>query len=191
MSAGFPIGELARRAPTAAPVTITDVAPADRPRVETQQERADRNLSELLQELRVALPGVQVVFGFLLTVPFTQRFESLTPFQEKLYFGTLLWTALATALFVAPSASHRMLFRKRDKEYIVLDANRLTIAGLASMAVSMCGAILLVSDLVFDAFVPALTAGGAAATFAWLWFVRPIRRRHRLVDEPEPSRDSP
>lgn len=161
------------------------VAKADEPREETVSERADRNLSELLQELRVALPGVQVVFGFLLTVPFAQRFESLTEFQKDLYFATLLCTALTTALFVAPSANHRMLFRKRDKEYIVLVANRLAIAGLASMALSMCGAILLISDLVFDTPVPAVTAGGSALVFTWLWFVRPIRRRLRLEDEPD------
>lgn len=173
------------------PGTITEVAPAEKPRREASYERADRNLSELLQELRVALPGIQVVFGFLLTVPFTERFEALTPSQEKLYFATLLCTALTTALFVAPSANHRMLFHKRDKEYIVRVANRLTIAGLASMAVSMCGAILLISDLVFDALVPAVTTCGAAIVFAWLWFVRPIRRRHRLEDEPEPETEPP
>jgi hypothetical protein len=167
------------------------VAPADRPREETRLERADRNLSELLQELRVALPGVQVVFAFLLTVPFTQRFESLSRYQKNLYFGTLLCTALTTALFVAPSANHRMLFRKRDKEYIVLVANRLAIAGLVTMAVSMCGAILLVSGLVFDAVIPAVATSGAAIVFAWLWFVHPIRRRHRLTDEPEPRTDPP
>ena len=167
------------------------MAPADPRREEPGYARADRNLSELLQELRVALPGVQVVFGFLLTVPFTARYESLTAFQKDLYFGTMLCTALTTALFVAPSANHRMLFRKRDKEYIVLVANRLAIAGLASMAISMCGAILLISDLVFDTFVPAVTTCGAAFMFAWLWFVRPMRRALRLADEPEPAVDSP
>lgn len=134
----------------------------------------------------MALPGVQVVFGFLLTVPFAQRFETLTGFQKDLYFVTLLFTALATAFFVAPSANHRMLFRKRDKEYIVVVANRLAIAGLASMALSMCGAILLISDLVFDAPVPAVTAAGSALVFVWLWFLRPMRRRLRLEDEPDP-----
>jgi hypothetical protein len=162
----------------------------DNPRGETDFERADRNLSELLQELRVALPGVQVLFAFLLTVPFTQRFERLSPLQQKLYFATLLSTALTTALLVAPSANHRMLFRKRDKEHIVLIANRLTIAGLASMALSMCGVILLISDLMFDAVTPVVATCGAALVFAWLWFVRPIRRRHLLEDEPEPRRRS-
>jgi hypothetical protein len=133
-----------------------------------------------------SLPGVQVLFAFLLTVPFTQRFEALSPLQQKLYFGTLLSTALTTALLVAPSANHRMLFRKRDKEYIVVIANRLTIAGLASMALSMCGVILLISDFMFDAVTPVVATCGAASVFVWLWFVRPIRRRHRLDDEPEP-----
>jgi hypothetical protein len=162
------------------------VPPADDPRGETSFERADRNLSELLQELRVALPGVQVLFAFLLTVPFTPRFEGLSGLQQKLYFGTLLSTALTTVLLVAPSANHRMLFRKRDKEFIVLVANRLTIAGLASMALSMCGAILLISDFMFDSATPVIATGGAAFVFAWFWFVRPMRRRLRLEDEPDP-----
>lgn len=141
--------------------TLGGVAQPESGRAETAYERADRNLAELLQELRVALPGVQVVFGFLLTVPFTQRFERLNTFQRTLYFATLLCTALATALFVAPSANHRMLFRKRDKEYLLVIANRLTIAGLAAMALSMCGAILLISDVVFDALVPTISTAGA------------------------------
>lgn len=121
-----------------------------------------------------------MLFAFLLTVPFTQRFQSLTPFQEKLYFGTLLSTALTTALLVAPTANHRMLFLKRDKEYIVVISNRLAVAGLGSMAFSMCSAILLIRDVVFDAPTPVVTTCGAVLVFAWLWFVRPIRRRNRL-----------
>lgn len=144
------------------------MVPPEDPRGEESYERADRNLAELLQELRVALPGVQVLFAFLLTVPFTERFQSLTPFQEKLYFGTLLSTALTTALLVAPTANHRMLFRKRDKEYIVVISNRLAVAGIGSLALSMCSAILLISDFVFDAPTPVLATCGAALVFAWL-----------------------
>lgn len=166
---------------------MTRVAPPPDPRGETGYQRADRNLSELLQELRVALPGVQVLFAFLLAVPFTPRFESLTAFQVHLYFGTLLFTALTTALLVAPTANHRMLFRKRDKEYIVVVSNRLAIAGLGSMALSMCSAILLISDFLFDAATPVAATFGAVIVFSWLWFVRPIRRRYRLADEPEPE----
>ncbi len=160
------------------------VPTTDDPRGETSFERADRNLAELLQELRVALPGVQVLFAFLLTVPFTQRFESLNATQQKLYFGTLLMTALTTVFLVAPSANHRLLFHKRDKVYIVRVANRLTIAGLVAMALSMCGVILLISDFMFDSATPVIATVGALLVFAWFWFVRPMRRRLRLEDEP-------
>src|SRR3954470_23721150 len=99
-------------------------------REETEEERADRNLSDLLQELRVALPGVQVLFAFLLTVPFTNRFDDLSDFQEKLYFGVLITVALATVLLTAPTVGHRILFRRQQKEYIVTVANRLALAGM-------------------------------------------------------------
>src|SRR4051794_41201625 len=92
-------------------------------RPETEEERADRNLSDLLQELRVALPGVQVLFAFLLTVPFTNRFEDLSDFDQKLYFGVLISVALATVLLVAPTAGHRILFRQQQKQYVVTVAN--------------------------------------------------------------------
>ena len=121
-----------------------------------------------------------MLFAFLLTVPFTERFQSLTPFQEKLYFGTLLSTALTTALLVAPTANHRMLFRKRDKEYIVVISNRLAVAGIGSLALSMCSAILLISDVVFRRAHPCSRDVRGSLVFAWLWFVRPIRRRNRL-----------
>src|SRR4029450_1625556 len=99
-------------------------------REESEEERADRNLSDLLQELRVALPGVQVLFAFLLTVPFTQRFDSLSEFEKDLYFGVLISVALATVLLVAPTAGHRILFRRQQKEFIVSLSNRLALAGL-------------------------------------------------------------
>ena len=151
-------------------------------REETDVERADRNLSELLQELRVALPGVQVLFAFLLTVPFTQRFASLTPFQEKLYFGTLLCTALATGLLIAPTANHRMVFRMQDKEHLVVVSNRLAIAGIGALAVAMCGVVLLISDVMFGAPTMVVATAGAAMTFAWLWYVMPLIRRARMPD---------
>jgi hypothetical protein len=146
-------------------------------RQETPEERTDRNLSELLQELRVALPGVQVLFAFLLTVPFSQRFEELTAFQEWLYFGILLSTALATALFIAPTAGHRLLFRRQEKEYLVLVANRLTLAGLGVLALSMCGVITLISDLLFGAATTIIVSAGAVLVFAGLWYAGPLLRR--------------
>src|SRR4051812_38150022 len=99
-------------------------------REETEEERLDRNLGELLQELRVALPGVQVLFAFLLTVSFQQRFTSLTRTQEKVYFATLMCTALSAALLIAPTAYHRLTFRYQQKEHLVFLANRLAIIGL-------------------------------------------------------------
>ena len=153
-------------------------------RDETPEDRADRNLSELLQELRVALPGVQVLFAFLLTVPFTQRFETLTEFQEGVYYGILLCTALSTALFIAPTAGHRILFRRQQKEYLVVAANRLALLGLGVLAVAMCGVIALISDLLFDGTVVWVATSGSALVFISLWYVGPLLR---VGDEDPPD----
>ena len=126
-------------------------------RDETERERIDRNLQELLQELRVALPGVQVLFAFLLVVPFNQRFPDITDFQKTIYFVTLLLATGATAFLIAPTVHHRVLFRKQAKEQIVMTANRFAIAGMALLAAAMTGAILLI-------------------TFFVLWYVVPLRR---------------
>jgi hypothetical protein len=155
-------------------------------RHETNLERDDRHLSELLQELRVALPGVQVLFAFLLTVPFTERFIALSTFEKRVYFVTLMSTALATALLVAPTANHRLLFRKREKAYIVAVANRLAIAGLGLLALSMCSVVLLVTGVVFGTRAAIVTTAFAAVVFTGLWFVIPVIRRARLLDEPPP-----
>jgi hypothetical protein len=151
-------------------------------RSETPIERADRNLSELLQELRVALPGVQVLFAFLLTVPFSSGFKDLTQFQEKLYFGVLLGAALSAALLIAPTAGHRILFRRQQKEYLVVVYNRFAIAGLAVLAVCMCGVILLISDVLFDPLACIISTGAAAIVFFGLWYVGPLMRRGSLPE---------
>lgn len=152
-------------------------------RRETPEERADRNLSELLQELRVALPGVQVLFAFLLTIPFSQGFSSLQPLQRELYFGILLCTALATALLIAPSANHRILFRQRDKEHLVRVSNRLTLVGLAVLAVALTGAVLLISDILFKTTATVVFTVASGFTFAALWGILPLYRRADLSDE--------
>jgi hypothetical protein len=149
-------------------------------RPESEEERADRNLSDLLQELRVALPGVQVLFGFLLTVPFSQRFSDLSDFQEKLYFGVLISVALATVLLVAPTAGHRILFRRQQKEFIVTIANRLSLVGLLLLAVAMCGAITLISDFLFGSTTAVISTAVMAAAFGGFWFLGPIVRRQTL-----------
>jgi DMSO reductase anchor subunit len=149
-------------------------------RPESEEERADRNLSDLLQELRVALPGVQVLFAFLLTVPFSQRFTELSDFQEKLYFGVLICVALATVMLVAPTAGHRILFRRQQKEFIVTIANRLSLIGLLLLAIAMCGAIALISDFIFGAAAALVSTAVMAASFVGFWFFGPIMRRQNL-----------
>jgi hypothetical protein len=149
-------------------------------RNETPLERCDRNLVELLQEVRVVQTGVQVLFAFLLTAPLAARFPELTPFQRYDYFVTLLAAGAAAILLIAPTAYHRILFRCGDKEYLVLAANRFTLAGLAFVAASMVGALLLVSDLMFDGAV--VVATGALATVGCVtsWCVMPLLRRGAL-----------
>ena len=149
-------------------------------RNETALERCDRNLAELMQEVRVVQTGVQVLFAFLLTAPLAPRFPELTAFQRYDYFLTLLATGAAAVLLIAPTAFHRILFRCGDKEYLVITANRLTLSGLAFVAVSMIGALLLVSDLMFDG--AAVVATGALATLGCVvcWCVAPLLRRSAL-----------
>jgi hypothetical protein len=143
-------------------------------RGETDAERLDRNLQELLGELRVALPGVQVLFAFLLVVPFNSGFASLTAGQERLYLVTLLSAGFASALLIAPTAQHRITFRMQQKEFIVSTGNRLMLAGLAFLALSMTGAIGLVIDVVFSATTAAVCAALVGALFAVLWCVVPV-----------------
>jgi Family of unknown function (DUF6328) len=150
-------------------------------RDETEEERLDRELIELLNELRVVLPGVQVLFAFLLTVPFAQRFDRLTELQRDLFFATLLCTALCTALLIAPSSYHRLRFRAGDKKRMLATSNRLTIAGIGTLALAMSGAILLIADLLFSRTTAVVTASAAAAVFAGVWFALPLTRH--LADE--------
>jgi hypothetical protein len=151
-------------------------------RDETPEERADRNLGELLQELRVALPGVQVLFAFLLTVPFSNGFTRIDAFQRNLYFGVLMSTVVATVLLIAPTINHRLLFRMRDKEHLVHVSNRLAIVGLFILMLSLIAAVLLVADIIFKSPAPALFTAGIAAFFILVWIVLPVIRRLRLPD---------
>ena len=149
-------------------------------RGETEAQRLDRNLTELLNELRVALPGVQVLFAFLLGVPFTQRFAQLAPYQEKIYYGTLICAAAATALLIAPSAHHRIEFRMSDKRHIVFLANRFAIIGLGFLALAMSGVVLLITDLPFGGLAAAIATSSTTLVFALLWYVMPLARRLSL-----------
>jgi Family of unknown function (DUF6328) len=158
---------------------------ADRPsgREESEGERLDRNLAELLQELRVALPGVQVLFAFLLAVPFQQGFKEITGFQEKVYFVTLLFTAISAALLISPTAYHRMTFRRQQKKHLVFVANRLAIAGTAMLALAMTGAIMLITDVLFGATATIVFSAAALTMFVVLWGLLPLRRRLRSEEQ--------
>ena len=149
-------------------------------RNETVLERYDRNLVELLQEVRVVQTGVQVLFAFLLTVPLASRFPELSSFQRYTYFVTLLATGGAAVLLVAPTAYHRILFRLGDKEHLIVMANRFTIAGLGFVAISMVGALLLVTDLLFNGATVIVTTAVTALALVALWCVLPLRRRASL-----------
>jgi uncharacterized protein DUF6328 len=152
-------------------------------RNETEKERLDRNLNELLQELRVALPGVQVLFAFLLTVPFQQGFQKATSFQTDVYGVTLLLTALASALLMAPSAYHRLEFRQDDKRHIVYMANRFSIIGFAVLAAAMSSAVLLVTDYLYSSTTSLIATIGAACVLYGLWYALPLARRAKHARE--------
>lgn len=149
-------------------------------RHETQLERLDRNLEELTGELRVVVTGVQVLFAFLLIVPFNVGFTHTGAFERAVYFVTLVLAALAAVCMIAPSAAHRFLFRHDDKRHIVFSSNRVVIAGLAFLALAMCGCLLLVTTKLFGVTAGVLTASIGAIPFAVLWFARPLMRLRTL-----------
>jgi len=149
-----------------------DQGPAGRD--ESEIERIDRNLGELLEELRVAMPGVQVLFAFLLVLPFNSRFGQVTATQEKIYYGTLVCTAVAAALMIGPTMNHRLQFRKDKKHRILMWSHRLAITGVSMMAVAMTGALFLVGDFVFDSTVAAVGAAIPAFVMLIVWYVLPL-----------------
>jgi hypothetical protein len=149
-------------------------------RDESELERCDRNLVELLQEVRVAQTGVQVLFGFLLAVAFTERFQSVSDFERIVYYVTLLATGGAAVMLIAPTAYHRILFRRGDKLHLVNVANRFTLIGLAGVAVSMIGVVLLISDWLFPAPVTIVATAVTAAGCATTWLLMPMARRRGL-----------
>src|SRR5215217_5103967 len=144
---------------------------------EDRQERTARELIELLNELRVILPGVQFLFAFLLTVPFSQRFSELDGLETGVFFVTLLCTAIATALLMAPSAQHRILWREGVREQRLELGNTLTIAGLVFLVPAMVGAVFVISDLLFGLTAAIIVTALLALFFALLWFVLPLRYR--------------
>jgi hypothetical protein len=151
----------------------------DRDDEKTEEQRRDRQMIELLNELRVAMPGVQILFGFLLTVPFAQGFQHVTSFQRDVYFVTLLLAGLSTACLIAPSTAHRVLFHQHQRPWLIEHANRMLIGGSAFLALALVGAVVLVTDYLFGGppvyiFPPLL-----GLTLAFMWFIRPALRRWR------------
>jgi Family of unknown function (DUF6328) len=137
----------------------------------------DRELIELLNELRVALPGVQVLFAFLLAVPFANGWTRVTDVQRDIFFVAFLATAAASILLIAPSAYHRLRWRAGDKEQMLRTSNRLAIAGTAFLALGMTAVVFLISDILFKAWWAALTTALMAGAFAWFWYGLPLSRR--------------
>src|SRR3954465_15999517 len=146
---------------------------------ESRSERIDRELIELLNELRVALPGVQFLFAFLLVVPFQQRVTQTTPFQKDVYFVTLVAAGLATALLIAPAAQHRVLFRQHDKEKLLRRSSRWAFAGIVVLAVAISSAVLLVVDVLFSATQAWVTSIVFLALMLWWWVLTPLAQRAR------------
>lgn len=152
-------------------------------REETEQERLDRNLNEMLQELRVVIPGVQVLFAFLLTVPFQTNFTKIDNFQRDVYFATLICTAISAILLMSPTAYHRLTFRYQQKRRLVFYSNRFAITGLTFLAFAMTGAILLVTDVLFSTATSVVVTTLTVTSFLVLWYALPLRRRFSLKAE--------
>lgn len=154
---------------------------------EGERERFGRELLELLNELRVALPGVQILFAFLLIFPFSTGFPLVTQLDRDVYFITMLFTTAASALLIAPSMYHRIHWRREiaDKEQMLRTCNRFAIAGGGFLALAMSGAIFVITNVLFGTMGAVLTTAGAACMFAGLWYVLPLaRRKHAPLKRP-------
>ena len=153
---------------------------------ESHKERVDRELIELLNELRVALPGVQFLFAFLLIVPFQQTRDQLTDFQRDEVEVALLAAAIATVLLIAPAAQHRILFRQKDKDKLLRRSNVYAVAGLIVLGLAICAAILLVVDVLFSLALAWVAAGAVAVMLAVAWVAIPFWRRSQTEqDDPD------
>ena len=149
---------------------------------ETPKARRDRELGELLAEMRVAITGVQVLFAFLLTVPFSQRFGSLDAGERRVYFLAVLSAATSSLLLIAPAANHRLLFREGTKEHLLTAANRVVIAGLVTLALGIGLALYLVTTMVYGSGTAAVVSGLMAVLTVFAWFVFP-----RLLKDDSPD----
>jgi Family of unknown function (DUF6328) len=149
---------------------------------EDKKEQLDRELMEILNELRVMATGVQMLFGFLLAVAFSQRFGAVSSIDRGVYYATLLSTAMASTLLIAPAAHHRMLFRYNEKHHMILMANRLAIAGVMFLGVAITGVVFLITDVLFGSAATTVVTILATVIVVGLWFVIPLTRRGDMRD---------
>jgi Family of unknown function (DUF6328) len=163
-----------------------EIPAADDGRDETPLQRLDRNTIELISEMRVAAIGIQVLFAFLLVVPFNARWGKVSSFDRYDYFVTLLCIAIAAALLIAPSIHHRLLFRRRQKAFVVDVGNRLMIAAMVFLSIGLTGILVLVSDVVLGGVAAAVVGATSAVLVAALWFGLPLLRRRHLQRFPAP-----
>lgn len=152
---------------------------AEEDRDESQPERLDRNTVELLNELRIAGTGIQVMFAFLLVLPFNKGWTRVDGFERTVYFITLLVVAVAAFLLLAPPIHHRLLFRHGEKPFLIKTGNRLAIAGMICLGFGFIGILVLISDYVVGGAAPVIVGALAAAMIAGLWFVLPLARRDK------------
>jgi len=148
---------------------------------ETHKERVDRELTELLNGLRVLLPGVQVLLAFLLSVPFSSRFADVNTFQVRVFYVTLVAAALAVAMLGTPAAQHRVLFRAKEKERMLKRSNRYALLGSLAVIVAVSAGLLLIVDFVFSAWLAWATSSVFLAVMLWVWFLEPaLHRRWKI-----------
>ena len=152
---------------------------AEQERDESQPERLDRNTVELLNELRIAGTGIQVMFAFLLVVPFNTGWKQVDGFERTVYFVTLLVVALAAFLLMAPPIHHRLLFRHGEKPFLIWIGNYMAIGGMICLGLGFVGILVLISDVVVGGAAPAVVGALALALIAGLWFVLPLARREK------------
>jgi Kef-type K+ transport system membrane component KefB len=156
---------------------------------ESEDQRLNRNLDQLLQELRIVVPGVQVLFAFLLAVPFSSRFGDVDGFERDVYFAALLLSAVAVALLMAPSMQHRILFRHDQKRYLIGVGSVTTIAGMTALALAIVLSLVLVAHFLFGSTAAWVAGGLSFGAFALLWYALPIERRitNRHPDHEPPA----
>jgi hypothetical protein len=158
--------------------TSSEHGPGDDPRRgESEDERLDRNTNELVGEVRVAAVGIQVLFAFLLVVPFNKGWTKVTPFERDVYYVALLCIAAAAVMLITPTIQHRLLFRHHEKAYVVEFGSRLVIWAAALLAVGLTAIMVLIADYVFGTAMAVIVGIGAALLTSTLWFVLPLRRR--------------